>query len=101
MAEPLLVLVILTILPGANGRFLDFERRAVGIMARYGGVVERIIIAEPSAIGEPRQVHLLRFPSAQAFASYQCDAELVSLGEMRSTAIAHTQVLLGREGPIG
>jgi uncharacterized protein (DUF1330 family) len=97
--ESLLVVAILTIRPGAAGQFREFETRAARILARHGGSVERTVAVEPSVADEQREVHLLRFPSKEAFARYRTDAELASLAELRSASVAHTEMLIGREGP--
>ena len=97
--EPLLVVAILTIVPGAHNLFREFETRAAHILARHGGSMERTVAVEPSVADGQREVHLLRFPSKDAFARYRADAELASLAELRSASVAHTEVLIGREGP--
>jgi len=97
--EPLLVVAILTVHPGALDQFREFETRAVRILARYGGSMERTVSVEPSVADEQREVHLLRFPSKDAFARYRSDEELASLAGLRSASIAHTEILIGRDGP--
>ena len=93
--DPVLVVAILTIRPGAADRFREFETRAARILARHGGSMERTVAVEDAQ----REVHLLRFPSQDAYAEYRADAELASLAELRSESIAHTEILVGREGP--
>lgn len=96
----LLVVAILTIAPDAVNQFREYETRAARILARYGGVMERTVEVEPSASREyMREVHVLSFPSKEAFASYRIDTELATLAELRAVCIAHTDILIGREGP--
>jgi uncharacterized protein (DUF1330 family) len=97
--EPLLVVAVLTIVPGAADRFREFETMAARILARYGGVIDRTVTVEPSSSNEEREVHVLSFPSKEAFANYRLDAELASLAELRSSSIARTEILIGRAGP--
>jgi len=85
--------------PGAADQFREFETMAARILARYGGVIERTVTVEPSATQEQREVHILRFPSKEAFESYRIDPQLASLAELRGSCIAHTEILIGREGP--
>jgi hypothetical protein len=97
--KPLLVVAILTIAPGAVDQFREFERRAARILSRHGGVMERVVAVEPSIADGQREVHLLSFPSKEAFAGYRSDAELASLSELRSACVARTEILIGSEGP--
>jgi hypothetical protein len=97
-SEPLLVVAILTVRPGAIDKFREFETHAARIVARHGGVIERTVAVEPAVADEYREVHLLRFPSRDAFARYRSDRELSSLAELRLASIAHTEILIGREG---
>lgn len=70
----------------------SFERRALEIMARYGGrlVVGIELSRDPTGGGE--EVHVLEFPSKNALVSYQNDAELQGLAELRARGIRDTVV---------
>ena len=74
--------------------FHEFESEAAKIMQRYGG--EIISAFEPSEeLSKGRdfdEVHILRFPSEQAFADYRGDAALMELADLREQAIAETEV---------
>ena len=96
----MLLVVTLTIRPGALEAFRDFETRAAAIMAKHGGAIERAIYVPPASDGDdPREVHIVSFPNAQAFAAYRADEALTALAELRNAAIAGTEVLVGEEGP--
>ena len=92
----MLLVVTLTIRPGALDAFRDFETRAAAIMAKHGGAIERAIYIPGDTA---REVHIVKFPSAEAFAAYRADEALTALAELRSAAIAGTEVLVGEEGP--
>ncbi len=79
--EPLLVVAILTIHPGAADQFRQFETQAICILARHGGSLKRTVSVGPSETEEWLEVHRLRFPSKDAFARYRSDAQLASLAE--------------------
>jgi hypothetical protein len=90
----MVVVAILTVVPGQLDAFRRFEEQAARVMARHGGGVERAVFVP----GEPpREVHVLRFPSADAFAAYRADAELVTLASERAACIAATEVLVGED----
>ena len=92
----MLLVAILTIRPGRLDAFRAYEARAAAIMARHGGAIERAVFVP----GEPaREVHVVAFPSAAAFAAYRADPALAALAADRDAAIAATEVLAGEPGP--
>lgn len=46
-----------------------------------------------------RDVHVVRFPDAEALTAYRADPRLRDLAPVRERAIAHTEVLVGEDGP--
>ena len=46
-----------------------------------------------------REVHIVTFPSDDAFASYRRDPELAPLAALREAAIVETEILVGDDGP--
>lgn len=97
--EPLIVVALLTIRPGATDQFHEFETQAARILTRFDAVLERTITLEASSSNEQREIHVLCFPSTEAFEAYLIDPELASLAELRAASIAHTELWIGREGP--
>ena len=100
--DSLEVVVSLWIHPGRVAEFEAYEGKAARIMQRYGGVVQKVIrisSANPSSNGQPFEVHVLGFPSLEAFHSYRADSELAGLAAERSAAISRTDVLVGETGP--
>ena len=96
------VVVSLWIHPGRVAEFEVYEHKAARIMRRYGGVVQKVVRtsnANLSSDGQPFEVHVLGFPSLEAFHSYRADSELAGLAAERSAAISRTEVLLGEPGP--
>jgi hypothetical protein len=90
----MVVVAILTILPGRVDAFHEFEAEAARVMARHGGGIERAIFVP----GEPaREVHVLRFPSPEAFAAYRADGELAALAPVRAACVSATLVLVGED----
>ncbi len=100
--ESLEVVVCLWIHPGRVAWFEAYEHKAARIMQRHGGAIQtvvRVSDASPSQNSQPFEVHVLRFPSLEAFHSYRADAELAELATERNAAISRTEVLLGETGP--
>jgi uncharacterized protein (DUF1330 family) len=96
------VVVSLWIHPGRAAEFEVYEHKAARIMQRYGGVVQKVVRignAVPSSKEQPFEVHVLGFPSLDAFHSYRADPELAGLAAERSAAILRTDILLGEAGP--
>jgi uncharacterized protein (DUF1330 family) len=92
----MVIVAILTIRPGALDAFRAFEARAARVMARHGGAIERAVFVD----GDPaREIHVVRFASAEGFAAYRADPELTAMAAAREAAIAATEVLVGDDGP--
>jgi uncharacterized protein (DUF1330 family) len=96
------VVVSLWIHPGRVAEFEAYEHKAARVMPRYGGVIRKVVRvsnANPLLDGQPFEVHVLEFPSLEAFQSYRADPELAGLAPERSAAISRTEVLPGEAGP--
>jgi hypothetical protein len=96
------LLVVLTVRDGAADAFRIYERAAAAIMARHGGVIDRVVAIPPApedAASILREVHLVRFPSARAFAAYRDDPALAALGPQRAQTTAATEILVGEDRP--
>ena len=93
------LVAILTVRRDRRGEFHRFEFAAAAIMARHGGAIERTVAVDDPAAEHYREVHLVTFPGAAAFAAYRADPELAELAQLRETAIVSTEVLLGEDGP--
>jgi uncharacterized protein (DUF1330 family) len=97
----MLIVAILTVKTDAAASFHAFEKIAVSIMARHGGTLERTVVVLPGP-GESvfREVHVLRFPDAAAFAAYKADPEMAKALPLRNAAVVQTEILAGEEGPL-
>jgi uncharacterized protein (DUF1330 family) len=102
------LIVILTVRPEALDTFRAFEQQAARLMARHGGAIERVVVLARAAPDAPpdlppdaphREVHLVTFPSAEAYAAYRADPGLQALAPLREAAVLSTEILAGEEGP--
>lgn len=101
--KPLQVIASLWIHPGQCTAFEAYERKAVQIMRRHGGALCRSVRASDasgSSTDAPFEVHLLEFPSLEAFESCRSDPELLALNAERTKAISRTEIFLGTAGPM-
>jgi uncharacterized protein (DUF1330 family) len=93
----MIVVAMLTIVEGQREAFFAFERQAARVLARHGACVERAIFLP----GAPeRELHVLRFPDAAAFAAYRADPELAALASLRAQAISATEIAIGEDRAI-
>jgi len=94
------LVAILTVRKDAIEKFRAFEKHAAGVMKEHGGRIERTIVVAPE--GSPdviKEIHVLTFPDAGAFAQYQNDERLAELAHLRDESVIHTELLAGVEGP--
>lgn len=69
-----------------------FERQAVKIMTKYQGKMLAAFETTRDDSNRGWEFHLLEFPSLVQFANYRNDSELATLVELRTKAIASTEV---------
>ena len=81
-------------------QFSSPQTAAARIMKKYGGRVERVIRPTAANVSDalPYEVHVVTFPSHEQFEAYRADAELTSFATLRQTAIARTEILIGKDG---
>ena len=94
--------VSLWIHPGQESAFESYERKAAQIMRRHGGAVQQAVRTTEtvtSPADPPFEIHVLKFPSLDAFHSYRSDPELAVLSAERAAVISRTEVILGTVGP--
>jgi uncharacterized protein (DUF1330 family) len=100
MGASMTLVAILTVRKDAEEKFRAFERQAAAAMGAYGGRIERtVIIAPEGRTGVFKEVHVVTFPSMQAYADYRNDPRLGQLARLRDESVVDTEVLFGEEGP--
>jgi hypothetical protein len=79
--------------------FEAFERRAVAIMSRYEGRIEKAFRCSEAdrAAGDPFEVHIVSFPNESAFQAYRDDEETRDLASLRAALIERTVIWRGEE----
>lgn len=79
--------------------FGEFEARAIPIMRSHGGKLLSAFESETSGAtdAENIEVHYLQFPTLDSFHAYRNDPALNALSELRSKAIASTNLYVSRK----
>lgn len=98
--ERFTIVALIYVNPDHRADYERFEREASRIMARHGGRIERRVatLPEPKATDErPDEVHVVTFPSTQAFEAYRTDPALRELAELRARAIRRTVLWHGTD----
>ena len=94
----LTLIVLLSVHPGHEFEFEQFESAAALIMQRYGGKLERRLGRTPqSDSSQPDEVHIITFPDQEAFQRYRADTDLASLANLRASAIRQTTIWHGAD----
>ena len=98
MGRHVTLVVLLFVHPGHEEEFERYEANAARIMKRYGGSIERRVrFPRGGGDDQPDELHLVDFPSDEAFERYRGDPELVALAEARARAVRRTIVWRARE----
>ncbi len=78
--------------PGAEDGLIAYEDRVLRLVPEHGGRVLQRARGNGTA-GQPLEVQLLEFPSAQALDAYMTDDRRQSLAGERDKAISKTEVI--------
>jgi uncharacterized protein (DUF1330 family) len=78
--------------PGAEDGLITYEDRVLRLVPEHGGRVLQRARGSGTA-GQPLEVQLLEFPSAQALDAYMTDDRRQSLAGERDKAISKTEVI--------
>ncbi|MDB5036086.1 MAG: hypothetical protein JWQ98_3327 [Chlorobi bacterium] len=95
-----ILVAILTVRRSHLDEFRAFERLAAGVMAKYGGAIERTVVADnPDDDGTVKEIHIVAFPDAGRLAMYRRDDELAPFLHLRAASVISTEILAGTDGP--
>jgi uncharacterized protein (DUF1330 family) len=84
--------VLLWTRPGADDALTAYEDRVLSLVPEHGGqVLQRA--RSSGADGQPLEIQLLEFPSAEALGRYMADERRTVLADERDRAIARTDVI--------
>ena len=69
-----------------------FETLTNLTMQKYGGCIEHAYELEKAEDGTGREIHIVRFDSADGFERYRSDPDMAEQSELRNQAIKHTEI---------
>ena len=84
--------VLLWAHPGAEDGLVAYEDLVLGIIPEHGGRVLQRTRGSGTA-GQPLEIQILQFPSAQALDAFMTDDRRQSLAGERDKAISRTEVI--------
>ena len=84
--------ILLWASPGAEDGLIAYEDRVLRIIPEHGGLVRQRARGSGTA-GQPLEIQLLEFPSAQALDAFMTDDRRQSLAGERDKVIAKTEVI--------
>jgi uncharacterized protein (DUF1330 family) len=100
MADSFVLLIGLWIARGREDDFERFEKSAFVIVARHGGTLaRRLALRDGPGSDAPNEMHVVTFPSREAYESYRSDPELAALAALRARAIVRTVIWEGVDLP--
>jgi len=95
----MVLVVTLTVRKAETAAFHEFERQAARIMARHGGVIERVVVIDSRDDEDTfKEVHIVTFPNADSFEAYRADDALRPIAHLRAQAVVSTVIWVGRAG---
>ena len=84
--------VLLWARPGAESGLIAYEDQVLAIASGYGGRVLQRARSE-GGDGQPLEIQLLEFPTAQAVAEFMADGRRQALADERDRVVARTEVI--------
>jgi uncharacterized protein (DUF1330 family) len=91
-AGPVTLCVLLWARSGAESGLIAYEDQVLDIASGYGGrVLQRA--RSGGGDGQPLEIQLLEFPTAQAVAEFMADGRRQALADERDRVVARTEVI--------
>jgi uncharacterized protein (DUF1330 family) len=91
--------VTLTILRDQVAAFREFEHGAARVMHKFGGELLATIELDGETPETVREIHVLSFPSEDAYAAYRAAPDLVPMMPLREKSVTSTKIIKGKPGP--
>jgi hypothetical protein len=93
------IVAVIVVRRTALDAFRRFETAAAAVMRGHGGAIERVIVEDDGAADTLREVHVVTFPSADAWSTYRADPALAALAALRAEAVVSTELVIGEDAP--
>lgn len=95
----MLLMITLTVSRAELESFRTFEHEAARVMGKHGGALERAIVLRTKPSEPHREVHLVSFPSEDAYAAYRASPELAAFMPLREVSVLKTEISPAEPGP--
>ncbi|MFO0547496.1 MAG: hypothetical protein U0271_03855 [Polyangiaceae bacterium] len=79
--------------------FKIFEFEAARIMEKHGGRLERAVVLRGRHDEPHRELHIVYFPSPDAYEAYRVSPELATFMHLRETSVLKTEIQYGEDEP--
>jgi uncharacterized protein (DUF1330 family) len=79
--------------------FRTFEHHAARVMSKHGGAIERVLVLKTREDEPHKEVHILSFPSEDAYAAYRASPEIAAFQPMREVSVERTELAVATPGP--
>jgi uncharacterized protein (DUF1330 family) len=94
----MLLHVTLHVRRDALDTFREFEHEAARILRKHGGELERVLVMRTVESEPYREVHVMSFPSEDAYEAYRVSPELAAFLPMRERSVVKTELCKVEEG---
>jgi len=91
--------ITLTIQRAHVGDFREFEHGAARVMSKFGGTILATIELDGETPETLREIHVVSFPSEDAYAAYRAAPDLVPMMPLRERSVMSTKIVKGKPGP--
>lgn len=92
------IVAVMKIWRRASDTFRAYETLAARVMRSYGGSIERTVVADDGG-DDFTEIHMISFPTAEAFAEYREDPDLAAARHLREQSVIDTVLHVGTPGP--
>ena len=96
----MLLHVVLSVRRDSLDAFREFEHEAARIMKKHGGSLERVLVQHTPEHEPHREVHIVSFPSEDAYRAYRASPELAAFQPLREQSVVKTDLIRVTEGPL-
>lgn len=95
----MLLHITLTVRRSELESFRTFEHEAARVMGKHGGAIERVLVLKTRDDEPHKEVHLVSFPSEDAYGVFRASPEIAAFQPLRERSVLRTEIALATPGP--
>ena len=95
----MLLMITVAVLRSELESFRTYEHEAARIMKKHGGALERSLVLRTKPEEPHKEVHLVSFPSEDAYHSSRANPELAAFQALREVSVLRTELVRADPGP--